>query len=224
MTDQGFLFLAGLRRLKCLRCSNLANVTTKGIARFFVARAAHGAVPIQRLDLAKSAVNDSVLGLIAWQGGKELETLSIARTQNCDDHNQITDTGFLILAAACPMIKHLDLSYCRRITGRSVEAIAEFSSLLSINLTGCRGIPVSHLGLMGELRRRFGRLRQAITDCDLKSLTSSLNSCLTIGDSPGLTDDLLAEITRNGALLGWSKSAVSEPVLRSQLGTGDSWD
>lgn len=159
VTDPGLACLASLRCLKFFRCASMPGVSAEGVTTFFSTRSTNGSVPIQRVDLSKTAVNDAALTLIAEQGGHHLECLNLSRAGPCSDLTQPTDASFLILATSCRSIKHLDISYCTQVTGKTVSAICEgFADLLSVNLTGCRGVPVSCLGLMGELRRKYGRL------------------------------------------------------------------
>jgi hypothetical protein len=231
VTDEGVAQLGVLHDLKYFRANNLQRVTANALLRMFEHRDTIGATPIKRLDLSKTAVSDAALEIVARQSGLELESLSISRMGPFGDGTQASDDGFLKIVHSCKNLKHLDVSYCNFLTGKSIAPLVEnMSNLLSINLTGCRGIPVTSLGLMGDLRRKFGRLRWVLkvsrgtrTDADL-IVCLPLDSCLTIGDTPGLSDELLAEITRNGALLGWHKSAVEEPLLRSTMGVGDSWE
>ncbi|KAK9700524.1 hypothetical protein K7432_012150 [Basidiobolus ranarum] len=219
ITDSTIISISeGCRSLKQLRISDCSSVTHKSILTLVL-----NCPRLQWLDIARiGSMSDRCVRAIA-DTCRELEWINLARPSFfhalfphsasnialLPEEPDISDDTIHRLVTNCPRLQLLDISYVPSITNSSIESISEHASqLVCLTIIGCRQITAEALRSLAKLRKRAGRL-----------------GCITMGDSPNLSEENIEEITNEpeGLLSGWQKSAVDEGSLKEVLG-GMSWD
>ncbi|ORX71054.1 RNI-like protein [Basidiobolus meristosporus CBS 931.73] len=207
----------GCRFLKQLRISDCNLVTSESIYALV-----QKCPQLQWLDIARiGTLNNTCVRAIA-DTCHELEWINLARPSFFQsllpnpannailvEESDISDDTIHRLVTNCTRLQLLDISYVSSITNLSIESISDHASqLVCLTIIGCRQITAEALRSLAKLRKRTGRL-----------------GCITMGDSPNLSEENIEEITNEpeGLLSGWQKSAVDEGSLKEVLG-GMSWD
>lgn len=123
LTSKSLLQLRNLHELEVLSLSRVIAVNDDVVAVL-------QQLPLRYLNLRGSLVGDEAIQSLSTM--KSLETLSL---QDCD---LVQDVSPL---AALPSLRHLNVSYCKNLTGESLQPIMERDIIKNINLRGTKVKP-----------------------------------------------------------------------------------
>ena len=180
---------ASLKSLSLIKCDGIGEKTTPVFAKCFLMRS---------LEIKNcTKVQDELLFLMAG-------VMPLLRRITLSSMDQITDKGFLSILGSLQrrnMLCSVDLSKCRRITDRSVAALASSagSSLLSLSLEGCENVTDGSLTFLALLCSRLVDLDltncRRISDSGVAALTRKKKlEMLSLEGCEGITDETLTRL------------------------------
>ncbi|KAI8049248.1 hypothetical protein BDF22DRAFT_700174 [Syncephalis plumigaleata] len=126
----------------------------------------------------------------------------------------LSDRGLEALAAGCPRLTFLDLSFHHAITDRGVEQLARTAChLVHVALIGCTRATTRSLYALVELRHRYGKM-----------------ACITMGGTPQFDEETLRQETQSSSpssamLRDWKRADATGYSSRNLPGLSwlDTW-